>query len=86
MITLEDKALAEEVVDAPSSLDPDGFDWRAHYQEKSEAFTTCARAWREIAHPAQLAGEAGVGALAGTNALENEMFARDAAAKTKLHS
>lgn len=86
MITLEDKALAEEVVDAPSSLDPDGFDWRAHYQEKFEAFTTCARTWRQIAHTAQLAGEADVVAMAVTNALENEMFARDAAAKIKLHS
>lgn len=88
MITLEDKALAEDAAllgIANAAADDDDFDWRAFYTEKHAAFTEAARTWRQIADSAQRAGDDYVVRSAVKNALENEMFAREAAFNAKLH-
>lgn len=66
---------------ARATADSDAFDWRGFYEEKTLAFTGAALRWRSIAHTAQLAGEHDVVRMAVTNALENEMFAREAKEK-----
>jgi len=68
-----------------ANLNTDTFDWHAHHVAKFESFTETERHWREIAHSAELVGDKDVVMFAVTNALENEMLAREAAQQAKFH-
>jgi len=81
MITTEDIKLADQTALGMMAASQSDFDWRAWYLEKAEAFKASAQSWRTIAHTCQLAEDYDGVRMAHHNALENEMWAKDAELK-----
>lgn len=69
-----------------ASTTDESFDWRAWYLEKRDAFLAAARSWRSIAHTAQIDGDDDVVRMAHKNAVENELWAKDAERKAKFYA